>query len=226
MRAAVVLALLAAAAAPVAERDPANPTCPKSLGFATYPEMRLSVTRRPTGGKVLVAEGTVDETVPLRLEALLKREGAIDEIWLRSPGGNAEAGNAAGRIIRKAGIPTRIPSGWACFSACNFLFMGGPIRAVEPGGQFVVHMFTFTGDQAVKQGVAKGGDKALGVVGEVEQGSALLATDDNDFLIRMGVSRKLLTEVMYAQKAVGGQGDKRCLTQDEVFRYNVANLRE
>jgi hypothetical protein len=55
----------------------------------------------------------------------------------------------------------------------------------------------------------------------------LLASEDNDFLIRMGVSRKLLTDVMYQQKAVAdGQGDKstrRCLTQAEAMKYNVAN---
>jgi hypothetical protein len=43
----------------------------------------------------------------------------------------------------------------------------------------------------------------------------------------MGVSRKLLTEVMYQQKAVAeGNEDKstrRCLTQAEAMKYNVAN---
>jgi hypothetical protein len=43
----------------------------------------------------------------------------------------------------------------------------------------------------------------------------------------MGVSRKLLTEVMYQQKAVAtGPGDKstrRCLTRAEAIDYNVAN---
>jgi hypothetical protein len=43
----------------------------------------------------------------------------------------------------------------------------------------------------------------------------------------MGVSRKLLTEVMYQQKAVAdGAGDKstrRCLTNAEAAKYNVAN---
>jgi hypothetical protein len=42
----------------------------------------------------------------------------------------------------------------------------------------------------------------------------------------MGVSRKLLTEVMYQTSAVSGNGaTRRCLTQDEVHRYNVANFR-
>ena len=56
--------------------------------------------------------------------------------------------------------------------------------------------------------------------------TALLASEDNDFLIRMGVSRKLLTDVMYKQKAVAdGEGDKstrRCLTRAEDVKYNVA----
>ena len=50
----------------------------------------------------------------------------------------------------------------------------------------------------------------------------MLASEDNDFLIRMGVSRKLLTEVMYQQKAVAaGAGDRstrRCLTHDEAVK--------
>jgi hypothetical protein len=55
----------------------------------------------------------------------------------------------------------------------------------------------------------------------------MLASEDNDFLIRMGISRKLLTEVMYQQKAVaeqgGDQSTRRCLTHTEVLNYNVAN---
>jgi len=42
----------------------------------------------------------------------------------------------------------------------------------------------------------------------------------------MGVSRKLLTEVMYQQKAVASDADRstrRCLTAKETIKYNVAN---
>ena len=31
---------------------------------------------------------------------------------------------------------TRIPAGWTCFSACNFVFMGGDRRFVDPGGGY------------------------------------------------------------------------------------------
>ena len=209
--------------------DPLNPSCPKSPNWSTYRQMRFTV-EDANGRKVLRAEGTIDETVPERLREALAANPNVEEIWLRSPGGNARAGNEAGKIIRGTMIPTRLPAGWACFSACNFMFMGGVVRYVDDGGQFMVHMFTHAGDKAaVKAQLASADDKAIGLLGAVEQESALLASEDNDFLIRMGVSRKLLTEVMYRQKALAEQGDdrstRRCLTPQEVGRYNVANAR-
>jgi hypothetical protein len=211
----------------VAKSDAANPTCPDSLNWSTYRQMRFTF-EEANGARVLRAEGALDEDVPARLEAALAENAPIDEIWIRSPGGHARAGNEAGRLIRKAGIPTRIPAGWACFSACNFMFMGGPIRFVDQGGIFVVHMFTHLGDKdAVRAEIAQGADKTMGLIGDVEQDSAMLASEDNDFLIRMGVSRKLLTDVMYQQKAVaeaaGDKSTRRCLTRVETMKYNVAN---
>lgn len=207
--------------------DPLNPSCPKELNWSTYRQMRFTLDTS-NGQRVLRAEGLIDEDVPVRLQQALQANDPIDEIWLRSAGGDARAGNEAGKLIRKAGIPTRIPDGWACFSACNFIFMGGAVRFVDAKGLFVVHMFTHLGDKdAVRSELAKGHDKAMGLIGDVEQDSALLASEDNDFLIKMGVSRKLLTEVMYQQKAVAsGEQDKstrRCLTAAETVKYNVAN---
>ena len=223
---ACVLLLNVAATTPL---DPANPTCPKQLNWSTYREMRFTLDTSG-GQRVLRAEGQIDEDVPARLADAIKTNDPIDEIWLRSPGGDARAGNEAGKLIRTSGIPTRIPASWACFSACNFMFMGGPIRFVDDGAMFVVHMFTHLADQeAVRSELSKGSDKAIGLIGDVEQDSALLASEDNDFLIKMGVSRKLLTDVMYRQKAVAsGSGDKstrRCLTPVETMKYNVANAK-
>lgn len=192
--------------------------------------MKFTVAERD-GKRVLLGEGAIDDALVPRLTAALSGNGVLDEIWLRSPGGNAKVGNQAGLLIRKSGIPTRIPNGWACFSACNFVFMGGVGRIVDPGGNFIVHMFTHTNDrQTIAAEVMRGTESTVGLIGEIEQGSAMLASEDNDFLIRMGVSRKLLTDVMYRQKAIEDQagGDKstrRCLTQDEVHAYNVANAR-
>ncbi len=209
--------------------DPVNPTCPKQLNWSTYREMRFTLDTSG-GARVLRAEGLIDEDVPVKLAEALKTHDPVEEIWLRSPGGHARAGNEAGKMIRKSGIPTRIPAGWACFSACNFMFMGGPIRFVDEGAMFVVHMFTHLSDQeAVRSELAKGSESAIGLIGDVEQDSALLASEDNDFLIKMGVSRKLLTDVMYRQKAVAsGTSDKstrRCLTAAETMKYNVANAK-
>jgi len=108
--------------------------------------------------------------------------------------------------------------------------MGGQPRVIDPGGLFIVHMFTRTGDrQSIDMSVAMGTDATKELIGDIEQDAALLASEDNDFLIRMGVSRKLLTEVMYQQKAIANAEDKstrRCLTQAEVKTYNVANNNE
>jgi hypothetical protein len=228
LRLAATLGIWLAATAQTAV-DPKNPSCPLKPNWGEVREMQFRAEMRD-GRKVLIAEGAIDDNLVPRLQAALAQNQPIDEIWLRSPGGNAKVGNEAGMVIRKLGIPTRIPAGWACFSACNFLFMGGPIRIVDPGGQFIVHMFTHTGDRAlIKQELKKGEQNTISLIGEVEQGSAMLASEDNDFLIRMGVSRKLLTEVMYQQKAVEEQGEdrstRRCLTKDELYKYNVANFR-
>ena len=226
-----ILAILAALSLPLsavsaAKNDPRNPTCPEQPTWGSTQPMQFSVEQRD-GKKVLVAQGLIDDALMPRLTAALERSRPVDEIWFRSPGGNARVGNQAGMAIRKLGIPTRIPAGWACFSACNFLFMGGAIRMVDPGGLFIVHMFTHTGDRsAIEAEVMRGTENTVGLIGEIEQDSALLASEDNDFLIRMGVSRKLLTEVMYQTSAVSGNGaTRRCLTQDEVWKYNVANVK-
>lgn len=225
----LALAALLSSSGAQAAVDPANPTCPKELNFSPHKSMQFTL-RQEDGMRVLLAEGAIDSGVPARLQAALKKYEPIDQIWLRSPGGDARAGTEAGKLIRQSLAFTRIPEGWACFSACNFVFMGGRGRMVDPGGLFVVHMFTHTSDRgAIEAEVMRGTESTVGLIGDIEQDSALLASEDNDFLIRMGVSRKLLTEIMYRQKAVkeasGDGSTRRCLTQDEVFQYKVANVR-
>lgn len=206
--------------------DPVNATCPLNPNWSTARQMTFRVMERPGQRPVLLAEGMVDADLIPRLSAALESFQG-DEIWLRSSGGDARIGNQAGTLIRQGNFQTRIPAGWACFSACNFLFMGGRARYVDPGGLFIVHMFTFTSDrQAIRQQVARGEEGTVGLIGDIEQQSAQLASEDNDFLIRMGLTRTLLTEIMYSQRAVPdgeNQSTRRCLTQAEVRRYNVVN---
>src|SRR3546814_12087428 len=93
---------------------------------------------------------------------------------------------SAGRVIRSNfGLGTRIPSGWACFSACNFVFMGGQPRLIDPGGVFMVHMFTRTGDRsAIDMSVALGPDATKELLGDIEPDAALRASEENAFLIK------------------------------------------
>lgn len=223
----LIAASLCSSQALAQARDPVNPTCPAQPNWSDYPSMRFSVATM-NGMRVLKGEGRIDASTPTNLQAALDEHGdSVDEIWLRSPGGDARAGSQAGFIIRQSGIPTRIPGGWACFSACNFMFMGGIGRFVDPGGVFMVHMFTHVGDgSATRQQITRGGQTTVNIVGDIEQASALLASEDNDFLIRMGISRALLTDVMYQVRAVpsgGSRETRRCLTQEEMQRYRVAS---
>ena len=218
------IALVAAKpAAIVMDKD--NPSCPAAPDWGQAKAIALTAEDR--GGKhVLIADGIIDSTLPKRLKAALDADERIEEIWIKSRGGDARAGNLAGKVIRSyPGMVTRIPKGWTCFSACNFVFMGGDRRFVDPGGVFMVHMFTHTGDRDTTEiSVEEGSAETTRLIGQIEQDSALLASEDNDFLIRMGISRKLLTEVMYRQQAVATAQNKTtryCLSQDEVRKYNV-----
>ncbi|MEO7657467.1 MAG: hypothetical protein ABIS25_09075 [Sphingomicrobium sp.] len=216
---------LAALALLTAANDKDNPTCPAEPNWGPAEAMKLTAQDRG-GARVLLAEGIIDASLPERLKAALAGDDRIGEIWIRSRGGDAAAGNAAGKVIRSfPGMLTRIPRGWTCFSACNFVFMGGDRRVVDPGGVFMVHMFTHTQDRdTIYLAREESTAATVRLITEIEQSSALLATDDNDFLIRMGISRKLLSDIMYRQQAVKTADNpttRYCLTQDEVRRYNV-----
>ena len=210
--------------------DPNNPTCPAEPNWGPREIMELTPDT-VNGKRILMAEGRIDEFLPERLKEALDEDEDIVEVWFRSQGGNARAGNEAGRIIRNTpGVNTRIPAGWTCFSACNFIFMGGRARHVDEGGVFMVHMFTHTNDRwKIDDAVVDGSEATTELIASIEQSSALLASEDNDFLIRMGVSRKLLTNIMYQQQAVSSDEDpstRYCLTQQEVREYNVHNAKD
>lgn len=200
IRLAAALALFVASQTAVAQPD-----CPPRADDSYQGEMRFSVQDRPGQRPVLVAEGIIDQNAPARLQAALDTFRG-DEIWLRSPGGYVGADRDAGRLIRSRGLSTRIPSGWTCRGGCNFMFMGGVNRTVENGGNFVARMFQHTGDVSNFVDVA-GSSRAI-------------ATDDYDYLIRMGVSPRLLDDVTYRQPAADDRPE-RCLSRAELVEYRV-----
>lgn len=208
--------------------DPDNPTCSANPDWGPATPMTLTPQDR-NGVRVLIAEGIINSSLPRRLRAKIQADEQIAEVWLRSSGGDAQAGNEAGKVVRSfPGMVTRIPRGWTCFSACNFVFMGGDRRVIEPGGVFMVHMFTHTNQRdVISETVRSGTAETVELIADIEQASAVLATDDNDFLIRMGISRKLLTDIMYKQQAVktdANPSTRYCLSEEEVKRYNVTTV--
>lgn len=198
-------ALIGAQSAQAQSADPANPTCPLNPNWSTNRQMTFQVVERPGDRPILLAEGVIDADLIPRLRAAIN-DFQGDEIRLRSPGGNPRIGNEAARLIRQSGLTTRIPAGWACNDACAFMFMGGIVRTVEPGGLFIVQPLLFSGHATGE---------------EIAQAAAEMAAEDIDFLIRMGVSRALASDLLYNPRPP--QVARLCLTQAELVRYNVTN---
>lgn len=229
----LVAVLLSGSAAFAQAADPDNPTCP-SINAVFGPLSRPMDIRfdKVSGRRVLKLQGAIAPGVTDQLRKAIATHEPVDEIWIGSSGGDADEGLKIGKAIRQLGLPTRVPGGWGCASACNFAFLGGPIRTMDSKAVFAVHMFTITSsadyrafvDWSRKAAVA---DPTLNNIARREQASALLASDENDFMIRMGVSRRLLTEIMYRQKAdafdATDKSTLRCLTVEEMALYNVVN---
>jgi hypothetical protein len=84
--------------------------------------------------------GAINEGDAQKFRQALDQAKAI-ELWLASPGGDMFEAIEIARIVRAYKLTTRVPSGYKCISACNFIFMGGIVRYVDTGAEFQVHMF-------------------------------------------------------------------------------------
>jgi hypothetical protein len=82
-------------------------------------------------GVTLFASGpVVDEDFP-RFRAALADGGVQRVVFVNSPGGDLWTGLQVGRMIRDAGLATRV-AGY-CHSACSIMFMGGRDRRFATG---------------------------------------------------------------------------------------------
>ncbi|MDD5273158.1 MAG: hypothetical protein PHU14_10610 [Methylovulum sp.] len=173
---------------------------PEAMAYET---MRYSA-HPSADGQILRVEGPIEQGESERLDAAIRetiRLGPIAEVWLNSGGGAAGEGMDMGRVLRKHGVPTRIAKGSVCFSACSYAFLGGPLRNVDHGGEYGVHMFTaspyLTGQ--VVDGLKKDAPKVKSnglkntenVVKDIEQDSAQFAATFLHYLSEMGVSAKV-----------------------------------
>ena len=225
-RPAACFALLAMlSAAPTPAQPPADPACPPNPTWPDVGPMRFRVEQLD-GAPVLIGEGVIDAgTLPRLRQVLDGFQG--DEMRLRSPGGDARAGNLAGNLIRARMLKVRIPAGWACASSCAFMFLGGILRYVDEGGLLLVQMSSDVADApALHREMARDPERADRLLTAIARDSALMASEDNDYLIRMGVSRRFLTELVYRHRAFDESGrplPPYCLSADELRRYNVVN---
>ena len=104
------------------------------------PNLRFVLLHGPKGNTV-IAWGGIGQGDAVRLGAALAAAKPVAEVQFNSPGGLLEEGMNIGRLIRRNMLATRVVNGTICMSACNFAFMGGVVRTVEPGARFGVHMF-------------------------------------------------------------------------------------
>ena len=188
----------------------------------------MSFEVRTVGGRrILVAAGGIQPDTSQKIAAALATAGPVEEVWLASPGGTLREGMAMGRMIKQAGLATRVPNGAACMSACTFAFLGGALRYVDPDSWYGIHSFSVFFEEknvATYLSVVSGFLKNNDVRGlreflmSMERSNAQLAADCARFLVEMSASLEFLTGT-FGQKQLG-----MCfLSRAGLERYNVAN---
>jgi hypothetical protein len=190
---------------------------------------------RETHGRlrVLRFQGEVGPEEGARLAQALRTAGAVDEVWLHSPGGVAVQGIAMGRALRRARVAVRVPNGAMCFSACAIAFVGGEVREVDPQGCYGNHMFSAWSDperaRAMAEAVAR--LAAAGAAGQAaariqefmmaqEQANARLSRDTARYYQEMGISIELMVPVFETSFDGRYFPDRR-----QLRRFNVENVR-
>lgn len=179
-----------------------------------------ATAQNPRGGSIRRGDAE-------RLAAVLSKAGQIEEVLFHSRGGSEQDGLQMGRIIRRAGLATRIPRGAACASACADAFLGGVVRRIEPGGRYGVHMPTLAGNDEQVLKIAKLIDDrvrtnrialARQIIQELEQSGAEAASRWVKYTVEMGASIRLVEA-----GAKTPAGEMMWLTPQEMADFNVVN---
>ncbi len=176
--------------------------------------------------QILLLRGEFVDGDSLRFSTALRQAGRVDEVWFHSPGGDVIEGMEVGRMIRSARLATRVPSGARCASICAFAFLGGVLRHVDPGGTFIVHMFSRIGNKEFVTMVEKiikqeGSSGAMKIIAHIEQTSARLARMQADYLLEMSISLRLLFPNYDTAHT-----DGYTLSRVEMVSYNVVNTQD
>ena len=163
-----------------------------------------------------------------RFSQELLRAGKIEEILFDSGGGSEPDGLELGRLIRKAGLATRIPAGATCASACADAFLGGVVRRVEKGGRYGIHMPTIAGNAQTVQKIVAIMEKARSegkiesaqrLIYEIEQLSAQASARWALYVMAMGASVRIVDS---GAKFLASE--MNWLTREQLLDLNVVNV--
>jgi hypothetical protein len=105
------------------------------------PHVMMASVKDKHGHNVLYWWGSIVSGDAVRFQMAMSIVQPVEVVFLGSGGGSLGQGMDMGRIIHQAKLETHILPGVKCISACNFVFMGGPVRVIDEGGQFITHMF-------------------------------------------------------------------------------------
>ena len=194
-------------------------------GSDTAAALEFSLQRTP---EAIVATGDIvanDLAKFRQFSSKLQKRPSL--VFLSSDGGLLFEGIALGNFFRSQGFATRIGRSQSCASACVFAFLGGVVREVEPGGKLGVHMASrMFSDQNVQKlrrilldTQLSLDDKLRVITAIVEQDAALAAHVEARYLIRMGVSLKIMEPIIENL-----QVQMHWLTRQEMIEYNVVNV--
>jgi hypothetical protein len=181
--------------------------------------------------RILEARGTIKGGETQRLQQALNRHSPIHEVWLYSGGGASAEGMDMGRLLRKRGMAVRVPKGAVCFSACSMVFLGGALRAVDPGAYYGVHMWTRwrkSNAEKIVDSVVELTKKApkkevvrqvVNLLQSIERRNADYARERANYLIQMSVSLRLMVPNVQTKAS-----NEYWLCPNEMRSFNVINF--
>lgn len=149
-----------------------------------------------------IAEGDA-ERIAARIETRQSAEAPPQDIWLNSPGGSVGDALALGRVVRDAGLTTRMGSTDVCLSACPYLFAAGVSRIADEDARIGVHQHYF-GENTLLP--------AFTAVKSIQEGQGMVM----NYLSEMGVDPMLMSHGLLTPP-----DQIYLLTQEELTRYTL-----
>ncbi len=131
-----ILVLLAVLTAPLCAVAQNAPACNDAAFFAEQMSARL---HRVGDSNVLVLSGGFDRNSARTAVPKINNRHSYSEVWLCSPGGLVDQGIKVGEAFNKVRATVRVPKGYRCVSACTIAQLGGYVRIIDEGGDFVIH---------------------------------------------------------------------------------------